>query len=88
MENMILAQLVEDLVPGIKRYRKQILVFHNSSGLLSNCLKILRKYGRKKGYQPTRRDMDDKNLSTISSGAYLRKIREMVICIRTICFIY
>lgn len=49
IENMILAQLVEDLVPEIKRYRKQILVFHNSSGLLSNCLKILRKYGRKRG---------------------------------------
>ena len=28
---------------------------------------------RKKGRQPTRRDMDDKDFSSISSGAYLRK---------------
>ena len=33
----------------------------------------IEKEWKKKGYQPTRRDMDDKNLSTISSGAYLRK---------------
>ena len=33
----------------------------------------IEKVWKKKGYQPTRRDMDDKNLSTISSGAYLRK---------------
>lgn len=33
----------------------------------------IEKVWKKKGNQPTRRDMDDKNLSTISSGAYLRK---------------
>jgi len=33
----------------------------------------IEKVWKKKGYQPTRRDMDDKNLSTISSGEYLRK---------------
>lgn len=33
----------------------------------------IEKVWKKKGYQPTKRDMDDKNLSAISSGAYLRK---------------
>lgn len=43
--------------------------FHSYEALMDN----LRDAWLKKGKQPTRRDMDDKSLSCISSGAYLRK---------------
>lgn len=44
------------------------VVYHNDRALLDN-IKIV---WLKKGMQPTRRDMDNKAWSTISSGAYLR----------------
>ena len=43
--------------------------FHSYEALMDN----LRDAWLKKGKQPTRRDMDDKSLSNISSGAYRRK---------------
>lgn len=36
-----------------------------------------------KGHQPTRRDMDDKDISTISSGAYLRKYGKWTNALKT-----
>jgi len=46
-------------------------VFHTKEELLANIEEVWIK----KGEQPTRRDMDDKRLSSISSGAYLRMFR-------------
>lgn len=43
--------------------------FHSDEALMDN----IREAWLKKGKQPTRRDMDDRTLSTISSGTYLRK---------------
>lgn len=43
-------------------------VFYSDEDLLSN----IKEAWLKKGAQPTRRDMDDKALSSISSGTYLR----------------
>ena len=44
------------------------VVYHNDKALLDN----IKNVWLKKGMQPTRRDMDNKTWSTISSGAYLR----------------
>lgn len=44
------------------------VVYHTDDDLLENIKVVWLKKGR----QPTRRDMDDKSLSAISSGAYLR----------------
>lgn len=43
--------------------------FHSYEALMTN----IREAWLKKGTQPTKRDMDNKALSSISSGAYLRK---------------
>lgn len=44
-------------------------LFYSHEVMMDN----IREAWLKKGKQPTRRDMDDKSLSTISSGTYLRK---------------
>lgn len=46
-----------------------VQVFHTEQDLLDNIAKVWIS----KGEQPTRRDMDNNLVSTISSGAYLRK---------------
>ena len=44
------------------------VIYHTDDDLLNN----IKNVWLKKGKQPTRRDMDNKSLSTISSGAYIR----------------
>ncbi|MBQ8869471.1 MAG: HNH endonuclease [Oscillospiraceae bacterium] len=53
------------------RYFEEIELFEN-----------LEKVWIKIGKQPTRRDMDDKNISNISSGAYLRKFGKWSVALK------